>query len=153
MNNGRLQTLSFWKNLNKCQWIILGAQPVGVGYIALPCLWLAGKGSSKHLRLTCQQLGLVSPSPTDLLKSCQLQLFGTMPYSSWKMQYPVEIVLCSRGLLRKVLLLIQGLNQARCFWHTTKYFFPSSCTLPDFLTLTPALDYGKKCLVWIFFHA
>lgn len=63
--------------------------------------WLAGKGSSKHLCLKCQQLGLVSPSPTDPPKSCQLQLVGSMPYSSWKMQYPVEIVLCPRGLLRK----------------------------------------------------
>lgn len=85
-NRGSSSNTELQKTPNKCRWIILGAQPVGVAYITL--LLAPGKGSSKHLCLKCQQLGLVPPSPTDPLKLCQLQLVRSMPYSSWKMLFP-----------------------------------------------------------------
>lgn len=85
-NKGSNSNTKLQKTPNKCQWIILRAQPVGVAYIAL--LLASGKDSSKHLCLKCQQLGLVPPSRADPLKLCQLQLVGSMPYSSWKMLFP-----------------------------------------------------------------
>lgn len=97
---------------------------------------LAGEGSSKHLCLKCQQLGLVSPSPTNSLKSCQLRLVGSMPYSSWKMQYPMEIVLHPRGLLRKSTFAITRPKSGMLLLPHNKILLS---LLALFLTLSPSL--------------
>lgn len=95
-----VQTPNFEKNPNKCQWIILGAQPVGVACIVLLWLWLA-KAAPGTCVSNVSSWGWCLPSSTNPPKSHQLQLVGSMPYSSWKMHCPVEIARCPKGLLRK----------------------------------------------------
>lgn len=95
-----VQTPNFEKNPNKCQWIILGAQPMGVACIVLLWLWLA-KAAPGTCVSNVSSWGWCLPSSTNPPKSHQLQLVGSMPYSSWKMHCPVEIARCPKGLLRK----------------------------------------------------
>lgn len=95
-----VQTPNFKKNPNRCQWIVLGSQPVGVACIALLWLWLA-KTAPGTCVSNVSSWGWYLPSSTNPPKSRQLQLVGSMPYSSWKMRWPVAIARCPRGLLKK----------------------------------------------------